>query len=84
MGTAALYYLVVMLLNSANVRNRRCPGILGLVGFVFRIVGVEGFVRYIQVREQEGFRQIQVAVGILRRSVAGRGGYGYTYRRCRR
>ena len=65
-----------MLLNSGQCHELAvAQEILGLVGLVFRIVGVEGFVRYIQVREQESFRQIQVAVGILRRSVTGRGGY---------
>lgn len=45
-----------MLLNSGQCHELAvAQEILGLVGLVFRIVGVEGFVRYIQVREQEGF-----------------------------
>lgn len=44
-----------MLLNSGQCHELAvAQEILGLVGLVFRIVGVEGFVRYIQVREQEG------------------------------
>jgi len=74
-GNGCAVYLFVMFQNTRQCHELTvAQEILGHIGFYFRIIGFERFGRYIQIREQEHFRQILLVIGILRRAVAGRGG----------
>ena len=65
-------YLLVMLQDARQCHKLTITQeVLRHIGLYFRVVGLECFGRYIQIGKQEHLRQIQVAVGIFRRTVAG-------------